>query len=544
MKGKKILGGALLALGLMAALGQADQAQAKVTYKVKKNVLTIKGKGNMPSRWRFANKKATKNVKKVVVKKGVKSIPEKAFFKMSKVRSIKVAKTVKTIGDRAFGKCIKLKTLEVPGEFSAPSASRYTLDRGSEEKVVKFNTNLNLKNAIYFSSNDLKVSAKDKKYKSVDGDIYTKDGSTLVCVASLKEDLQFASDCTTFDIGSVLYGLNVANCSNLKTIALPSSVKNACDDYWNGDSCPDPGISKITIANKEFSGYGLSLLSKEFTSLNDIKALAKSFSGEITEQDGMYYTKDHVLLRMPNQKKNVVPEGIKIIGAGTAYAGSNKMEEILLPEGLEEIGDEAFIYASDLKTINFPSSLKKIGTSAFEDCYGLNNVILNQGLEEIETCAFSEAGMEMLTIPSSVKKVGSRIAGQYSSVNIVVEGSADGFDKDFASPWDTVTFNEGIGKSFVIIGDTYLYDNYLSARWSEVKGASGYVVQISKKKKFSKKNIVLKMTKGKGNTKLYREMKHNYKELYVRVRPYKKVDGRITYGKWSKSEAIEETEEE
>ncbi len=536
MKRKNILGGALLALGLMAALGQADQAQAKVTYRVKKGVLTIKGKGNMPSKWRFAQKKTTKNVKKVVVKKGVKSIPEKAFFKMSKVKSIKVAKTVKTIGDRAFGKCVKLKTLEVPGDFTVSNEKIYTLDRGSDEKTVKFNTELDLNTAVHFFSENLKVSEKDKNYKSINGDIYTKDGSTLVCVAGQRENLEFASSCTTFDISSVLYGPYEANCSNLKNIDLPSNVTEVSDDHWYENVCSDPGIQKVTIASKDFSGYGLSILSKKIKCLRDINVLKKNFQGEILEQDGMYYTKDHVLLRMPNQKKNVVPDGIKIIGAGATYEDFDKVEEVVLPEGLEEIGDAAFFYVTKLKTINFPSSLKRIGAYAFSDCYDLNNVTLNQGLEEIDTCAFTCAGVEMLTIPDSVKKVESYIGGVDSNINIVLEGSADGFDKKFAAPWDTVSFNEGIEKSFVSIGGMNHYGKTVVAKWSQVKGASGYELQISKAKKFSKKNIVLKMTKGKDNSSLDKSLKCKYDKLYLRVRPYKKVDGKFVYGKWVKAE--------
>lgn len=43
---------------------------------------------------------------------------------------------------------------------------------------------------------------------------------------------------------------------------------------------------------------------------------------------------------------------------GSDYIDCIPLRRIILPEGLEEIGERAFAYAIDLKNINFPSSLK------------------------------------------------------------------------------------------------------------------------------------------------------------------------------------------
>ena len=70
----------------------------------------------------------------------------------------------------------------------------------------------------------------------------------------------------------------------------------------------------------------------------------------------------------------------------------------------------------------------------------------------------------------------------------------------------------------------------------KVKGANGYQVQISKTKKFTKKNILVnKKSVKKLKPSIKSKKLKNKKKLFVRVRAYA-VDsnGKKIYGKWSK----------
>jgi hypothetical protein len=58
------------------------------------------------------------------------------------------------------------------------------------------------------------------------------------------------------------------------------------------------------------------------------------------------------------------------------------MEEVVLSEGITEIGNQAFYNCRSLKTINFPTTLKKIGASVFYLC-GFVDVFLPDTLLEI-----------------------------------------------------------------------------------------------------------------------------------------------------------------
>lgn len=62
----------------------------------------------------------------------------------------------------------------------------------------------------------------------------------------------------------------------------------------------------------------------------------------------------------------------------SAFSSCTELENVMLSDGLESIGDSAFS-CSALKTIVLPATLKKIQRCAFEYCNNLRNVLLPAG---------------------------------------------------------------------------------------------------------------------------------------------------------------------
>ena len=67
---------------------------------------------------------------------------------------------------------------------------------------------------------------------------------------------------------------------------------------------------------------------------------------------------------------------------------SAMIEKIVIPEGIETIGEYAFKNCENLKEVQFPSTLKMIDMYAFEEDPALEEIVLNEGLEEIEYYGF------------------------------------------------------------------------------------------------------------------------------------------------------------
>lgn len=73
----------------------------------------------------------------------------------------------------------------------------------------------------------------------------------------------------------------------------------------------------------------------------------------------------------------------------------------------------------------------------------------------------------------------------------------------------------------------------------KVKGAKGYQVQISKAKKFKKKNLLVRRNVKKLKPVIKSKKLKNKKKLYVRVRAYVlDTNGKKIYGKWSKVKKV------
>ncbi len=115
-----------------------------------------------------------------------------------------------------------------------------------------------------------------------------------------------------------------------------------------------------------------------------------------------------------------IPSSIKKIGK-EAFLGletDGKLEELNLPEGVEEIDDGAFQYCPSLTSIILPSTLTTLGSGVFHLCSGIKKVKVNGGKNfrtasnvlysyNRQTLYFYPAGRNFTSfdLPSSVSEI-------------------------------------------------------------------------------------------------------------------------------------------
>jgi hypothetical protein len=83
----------------------------------------------------------------------------------------------------------------------------------------------------------------------------------------------------------------------------------------------------------------------------------------------------------------VIPETVKRIG-NDAFAYHSEINEITLPESIVEICDGAFYSCTSISKIVLPDSVKNIAVGAFTDCSSLKTVVTGKGIETIDKYAF------------------------------------------------------------------------------------------------------------------------------------------------------------
>ena len=89
------------------------------------------------------------------------------------------------------------------------------------------------------------------------------------------------------------------------------------------------------------------------------------------------------------------------------FNGCHSLQEVVLPEGLEEVGSFCFMDCHSLERVGLPSTVKKIDSSAFRNCRRLTQLELPEGVETVGYDAFGGCRrLGRIRIPSTVKKLG------------------------------------------------------------------------------------------------------------------------------------------
>lgn len=551
---------------------QKVEAKTKVTYTLKKGTLTIKGKGAMPAKMKF---RRNKKIKKVIIKKGVTSVSYEAFALCKNLNSVTIPSTVKTIGIRsfygtkiskitvpsktktigqgAFGSCKSLKTIVMPGDFKLKLEEDtddklwYVTSDQSAVDTITFNTKLKLANVSYLSANNLVVAKNDPSYQSIEGVIYTKDGKGIVRVPQKRTELKIKEGCTEFNMQSVLYnstdseGDEFNNCSKLKKIVIPSSVKSINKIKYKtdrADAC-DMHVDTIEIVPKDFDANSLYALGSSLGKNITIESLMELLPDQITYKDHMYITKDHGLLKYDGKDANVeIPEEITWI-APEAFYRNETLKNVKLPSKITTIEENTFYGCSELEAVIIPDQVTMIGKSAFDECTVLKSVTFGKSLKVIKDHAFASVNIRNFTIPSGIQKIET---GAFAGINqigtVTFEGSTKyvATDAFMNSTGIKLVYKKGIKEAQTELSYDYIIarkngNNKVRTTWQPVSGANGYQLKFSTDKKFKKVLKTVMVKKNVSNATTY--VKNKKKTLYIKVRPYQTINKKNVYGRWS-----------
>ena len=99
-----------------------------------------------------------------------------------------------------------------------------------------------------------------------------------------------------------------------------------------------------------------------------------------------------------------VPADVVAIGS-EAFAGCALLTNVVLPDGLAEIGAWAFD-SSGLKSIRLPDGVTNLGEGAFSGCAALATGEGGAGLNEIGRRAFERAGLTAFAMSNGVERLG------------------------------------------------------------------------------------------------------------------------------------------
>ena len=134
--------------------------------------------------------------------------------------------------------------------------------------------------------------------------------------------------------------------------------------------------------------------------------------------------------RIEDEKERLYQEFLRVceVEGNTLKKYNGYGGDVVIPDNITRIGDEAFMDHDDFSSILIPNSVTRIGKGAFAGCNGLEFISIPDSVTRIDDEAFSCCeGLESLTLGKGLKRIGS-MAFSYcpnlTSITVTFEGDS------------------------------------------------------------------------------------------------------------------------
>ena len=264
----------------------------------------------------------------ILIPDGITKVEDTTFCGCTSLESVIIPDSVTSIGSNAFKSCAVLKSITIPDSVTDIGSFAFRNCTSLTSIVIPKNVLTIGLEALSGCKSliNIIVDENNTAYKSVDGDLYTKDGLTLIQYAIGKTDIMFEIPQDVTSIGNyAFYG-----CDSLESIIIGGN------------------ITKIG-----------------WSSFAYCKALASVAIGDSVEEIGEGAFQGCIAL-----KHVTIQEGLNLIG-GLAFKACTSLENIIIPSSITTIKSETFYGCTSLTSVEIPDSVTTIGSYAFYGCTSL-----------------------------------------------------------------------------------------------------------------------------------------------------------------------------
>ncbi len=317
-------------------------------------------------------------IKKIVIAKGVTSIGFYAFANCKNVKEMSIPETVTKIGAGAFSGNQALTRVTIPRSVTS-------IGNGTFENCS--------------SLSNFSVDSSNSSYASVDGVLYNKNKTKLICCPAGKAGSFTVPDTVKSLSDSCFYG-----CEKLTSITLPKTVTAIPDYAFEGS-----GVKKVT-------------LSSATVSIGDSAFAGCTNLAEITLPDSLKKIDEYAFYGCKSLKRVTIPRQVASLDC-YAFCECTSLTDVTITKGVTSIDDYAFEECHSLTSVKIPSSVTFISPDAFQNCDKFTGFSVDSGNQVYASkdgVLFNKAMSKLISYPSGKTDVFYTVP---SSVKTLEDGS-------------------------------------------------------------------------------------------------------------------------